>query len=30
MATIVSVTNRGMYRAAVISHRVENDFVTGL
>ena len=30
MTTIVAVTNRDMYRAAVISQRVENDFVTGL
>ena len=30
MTTIVAVTNRDMYRAAVISKRVENDFVTGL
>ena len=30
MTTIVAVTNRDMYRAAVISLRVENDFVTGL
>jgi len=28
--TVVAVTNRDMYRAAVISQRVENDFVTGL
>ena len=30
MTTIVAVTNRDMYRAVVISQRVENDFVTGL
>ena len=30
MTTIVAVTNRDMYRAAVISQRVQNDFVTGL
>ena len=30
MTTIVAVTNRDMYRAAVISQRVDNDFVTGL
>ena len=30
MTTIVAVTNRDMYRAAVISQRVENDFVAGL
>ena len=30
MTTIVAVTNRDMYRAAVISQRVENDFVTGM
>ena len=30
MTTIVAVTNRDMYRAAVISERVENDFVIGL
>lgn len=30
MTTIVAITNRDMYRAAVISQRVENDFVTGL
>ena len=30
MTTIVAVTNRDMYRAAVISQRVESDFVTGL
>ena len=30
MTMIVAVTNRDMYRAAVISHRVENDFVAGL
>ena len=30
MTTIVAVTSRDMYRAAVISQRVENDFVTGL
>lgn len=28
--TVVAVTNRDMYRAAVISQRVQNDFVTGL
>lgn len=30
MTTIVAITNRDVYRAAVISKRVENDFVTGL
>lgn len=30
MTTIVAVTSRDMYRAAVISERVQNDFVTGL
>ena len=30
MTTIVAVTNKDLYRAAVISQRVENDFVTGL
>ena len=30
MTTIVAATNRDMYRAAVISQRVENDFVMGL
>ena len=30
MTTIVAVTNRDMYRAAVISQRGENDFVTGM
>ena len=30
MTTVVAVTSRDMYRAAVISLRVENDFVTGL
>ena len=30
MTAIVTMTNRDMYRAAVISQRVENDFVTGL
>ena len=30
MTTIVAVTNRDMYRAAVISQRVESDFMTGL
>lgn len=30
MTTIVAITNRDVYRAAVISQRVENDFVTGL
>ena len=30
MTTIVAVTNRDMCRAAVISERVENDFVTGI
>ena len=30
MTMIVAVTNRDMYRAAVISQRVENNFVTGL
>ena len=30
MTPIVAVTNRDMYRAAVISQRVQNDFVTGM
>ena len=30
MTTVVAVTNRDMYRAAIISQRVQNDFVTGL
>ncbi|MBE6208015.1 MAG: DUF2693 domain-containing protein [Rikenellaceae bacterium] len=30
MTTIVAMTNRDMYRAVVISQRVQNDFVTGL
>ena len=30
MTMIVAVTNRDMYRAAVISQRVESDFMTGL
>ena len=30
MTTIVAVTNKDLYRAAVISQRVQNDFVTGL
>ena len=30
MTTIVAVTNKVLYRAAVISQRVENNFVTGL
>ena len=30
MTTVVAMTNRDMYRAAVISERVENDFVTGI
>ena len=30
MTAIVAMTNRDMYRAAVISERVENDFVTGM
>ena len=30
MTTIVAVTNLDIYRASVISQRVENDFVTGL
>ena len=30
MTTIVAITNRDIYRAAVISQRVENDFVMGL
>lgn len=30
MTTVVALTNREMYRAAVISERVENDFVTGM
>ena len=30
MTTIVAVTNRDMYRAAVISQRVQNDFVAGM
>ena len=30
MTSIVAVTNRDMYRAAIISQRVQNDFVTGM
>lgn len=30
MTTIAAMTNRDMYRVAVISQRVQNDFVTGL
>ena len=30
MAAIVTMTNRDIYRATVISQRVENDFVAGL
>ena len=30
MTTVVAMTNRDMYRASVISERVENDFVTGM
>ena len=30
MTPIVAVKNRDMYRAAIISQRVENDFVTGM
>ena len=30
MTAIVTMTNREVYRVAVISQRVENDFVTGL
>ena len=30
MTTIVAVTSRDMYRAAVISQRVQNDFVAGM
>ena len=30
MSTIVAVASRDMYRAAVISQRVESDFVAGL
>ena len=30
MTTIVTVTSRDLYRAAVISQRVESDFTTGL
>ena len=30
MATVVAMTNRDIYRATVISQRVENDFVAGL
>ena len=30
MTTVVTMTNRDIYRAAVISERVENDFVTGI
>ena len=30
MITIVAMTNKDMYRAAVISERVENDFVIGM
>ena len=30
MTTIVAVTNKDLYRAAVIASRLENDFVAGL
>ena len=30
MTTVVAVTNKDLYRASVISQRVQNDFVTGL
>ena len=30
MTAVVAVTNRDVYRAAVISQRVESDFMTGL
>ena len=30
MKAIVSLTNRDLYRAAVISQRLRNDFVAGL
>ena len=30
MTTIVAVTNKDLYRAAVIASRLENDFVVGL
>lgn len=30
MTQVVTLTNRDMYRATVISQRVENDFITGL
>ena len=30
MTTMVAMTNRDMYRAAVISQRVQNDFVAGM
>ena len=30
MNAVVVMTNRDIYRAAVISQRVENDFMTGL
>ena len=30
MTTIVAVTNKDLYRAAVIASRVENDFVVGM
>ena len=30
MTTIVAVTNKDLYRAAVIASRVDNDFVTGM
>lgn len=30
MTTVVAMTNRDMYRASVISERVEHDFVTGM
>ena len=30
MTTIVAVTNKDLYRAAVIASMVKNDFVTGL
>ena len=30
MTTLVAITSRDVYRASVISSRVDNDFVTGL
>ena len=30
MTTIVAVTNKDLYRAAVIASRLENDFVVGV